>query len=68
MVTCLGSKSALDNFGKFIDQFQPKPETLSWKFERILIKLYRLNVSLLFNPTDLHGALNKFLDFFCTGI
>ena len=33
------SESAQDNFGKFIDQFQPETKTLSRKLERILKKL-----------------------------
>ena len=37
------------SFGKFIYQFQPETKTLIRKLERILIKLYRQNVSLLFN-------------------
>ena len=41
-----GSKSAQDNFGKFIHQFQPEAKTLIRKLIRILIKLYRQNVSL----------------------
>ena len=43
------SESARDNFGKFIHQFQPETNTLIRKRERIIIKLYRQNVSLLFN-------------------
>ena len=43
------SESAWDNFGKFIYQFQPETKTLSRKLERILTKLYRQNVPLLFN-------------------
>ena len=43
-----------DNFGKFIHQFQPESKTLIRKLERILIKLYRQNVSLLFNQTCTH--------------
>ena len=35
------SKSAWDNFGKFIHQFQPETETIIKKLVRILIKLYR---------------------------
>ena len=46
-----GFKSALDNFGKFINQFQPETKTLIRKLERILIKSYKQNVSLLFNQT-----------------
>ena len=42
-------ESARDNFGKFINQFQPKTETLDRKLERILIKLFTQHVSLLFN-------------------
>ena len=37
--------------GKFIHQFQPETKTLIRKLERILIKSYRQNVSLLFNQT-----------------
>ena len=37
-------KSFWDNFGKFIQPFQPKTKTLIRKLERILIKLYRPNV------------------------
>ena len=39
-------KSARDNFGKFIHQFQGETKTLIRKLERILIKLYRQNGSL----------------------
>ena len=39
------SKSAPDDFGKVIYQFQSKTKTLLRKLERILIKLYRQNVS-----------------------
>ena len=48
------SESVRNNFGKFIHQFQLETKTLSKKFERILIKLYRQNVSLLFNQTCLY--------------
>ena len=51
------SESARDNFGKFIHQFQPETKTLLRKLERIQIKLYRLNVSLLFNQTCLNERL-----------
>ena len=47
------SESAQDNFGEFICQFQPKTKTPIRKLERIL-KLYRQNVSLLFNQTYTH--------------
>ena len=47
-------KSAQDNFGKSIYQFQPNTKTLVKKLERILITLYRQNVSLLFNQTCLN--------------
>ena len=43
------TKSTWDNFGKFIHQFQPESKTLIKKLEKILIKLYKPNVSLLFN-------------------
>ena len=46
-----------DNFGKFINQFQPKTKTLVRKLERILIKLYRQHVSILFNQTCLNERL-----------
>ena len=39
------SESTQDNFGKFIQQSQPETKTLIGKPERILIKLYRKNVS-----------------------
>ena len=42
------SENARDNFGKSIHQFQPETQTLIRKLERILIKLYWQNVSLLF--------------------
>ena len=49
------SESALDNFGKFIYLLQPKTKkNLYRKLERILIKLYRRNMSLLFNQTHTH--------------
>ena len=54
MMAYKGSKSTRDNFGKFIHQFQPETKTLIRKLERILIKLYRQNVSLLFNQTRLY--------------
>ena len=43
------SEIARNNFGRFIHQFQPETKTLIRKLEKILIKLYRQNVSLLFN-------------------
>ena len=43
-----------DNFGKFIYKFYPKAKTLIMKLKRILIKLYKENVSLLFNKTHTH--------------
>ena len=51
------SEGAQDNFGKFIHQFQPETRTLIRKLERILIKLYRQNVALLFNQTCLNEKL-----------
>ena len=51
------SGSAWNNFGKFIHQFQPETKTLIRKLKRILIKLYRQNVSLLFNQTCLNERL-----------
>ena len=43
------SESAWDNYGKFIHQFPAETKTLIGKLERISIKLYRQNVSLLSN-------------------
>ena len=43
-----------DNFGKFIHQFQPETKTLIEKLERIFIKLYRQNMTLLFNQKCLY--------------
>ena len=57
MMAYVRSDSAWDNFGKFIHQFQFETKKLIRKLERILIKLYRQNVSLLFNQT----CLNKYL-------
>ena len=51
------SESARENFSKFIYQFQPKTKTLIRKLERILIKLYRQNVSLSFNQTCINERL-----------
>ena len=50
------SESARDNFGKFMHQYQPEIQTLIRKLERILIKLCRQNVSLLFNQTCLNES------------
>ena len=41
--------STWNNFGKFIRQLQPETKALIQKLERILIKSYWHNVSLLFN-------------------
>ena len=51
------SESTRDNFGKFIYQLQPETKTLIRKLERILNKLYRQNLSLLFNETCLNERL-----------
>ena len=51
------SESALDKFGKFIYQLQPKTKTLVRKLEKIQIKLYRQNVFLLFNQKCLNEGL-----------
>ena len=40
-----------------IHQFQPETKTLIRKLERILIKFYRRNASLLFNQTCLNEKL-----------
>ena len=52
-----GFESAPDNFSKFIYHLQPKTKALVWKLERILIKLYRQNMSLSFNQTCLNEGL-----------
>ena len=57
MMAYEGSESVQDNFGKFIHQFQPERKTLIKKLERILIELYRQNVSLLFYETCLNERL-----------
>ena len=54
MMAYEGSENTWDNFGKFIHLFQPETKTLIRKLERILIKLYRQNLSLLFNQTSLN--------------
>ena len=51
------SESARDNFGKFINQFQPETKTLIRKLERILNKIYRENLSFLFNETCLNAYI-----------
>ena len=51
------SESARDNFGKFIYQFKPKTKVRVRKLERILIKLYRLHMCLLFTQTCLNEGL-----------
>ena len=48
---------AHDNFGQFENQFQSENKTLIRKFERILIKLYRQNMFLLFNQMCLNERL-----------
>ena len=53
MIAYEKSESAQDNFDKFIHQFQPETKALIRKVEKIL-KLYRQNVSLLFNQTHTH--------------
>ena len=57
MMAYESSESTWDNFGKFLHQFQTETKTLIRKFERILIKIYRQNVSLLFNQTGLNEKL-----------
>ena len=51
------SESAQDNFSKFVNQLQPKTKAFVWKLEGILVKLYKQNVSLLFNQTFLDEGL-----------
>ena len=57
MIAYERSESAWDKFGKFIYQLQPRTKTLVRKLERILIKSYRQNVSLLLNQTCLNEGL-----------
>ena len=54
MMAYEGSESAPNNFGKFIYQFHPETTTHIRKHERILYKLYRQNLSSLFNETCLY--------------
>ena len=49
MMASEGSESARDNFSKFIHQFQLETKILIQKYERVLFKLYKQNVSLQFN-------------------
>ena len=56
------SESAQDNFGKFIHQLEPETKILIRKLERILMKLYRQNVSLLFNQTHRQTDTNTHTD------
>ena len=51
------SESTQDNFGRFIDQFQPETKTLIKKLVKIFKKLYRQNVSLLLNQTCFNERL-----------
>ena len=57
MMSDVWFESARNKFGKFIYQLQPKTETLVRKLERILIKLHRQNMPLLFNLTYLNERL-----------
>ena len=57
MMAYKGSKTARDNFGKFIYQFQSETKTLIRKIERILNKLYGQKLSLLFNESCLNERL-----------
>ena len=57
MIASKGSESPRDNFGKFMYQIQRGTKTLIRKIERILTKLYRQNLSLLFNETWLNEQL-----------
>ena len=54
-------EGARDNFGKFIYQLPPKTKTLVRKLERILLKLYRQNVSLLFNQTYIYIYIHTYI-------
>ena len=54
MMAYEGSESAQDNFGKFIHQFQPETKTLIKKLGRILIILYKQNLSWLLNEICLN--------------
>ena len=57
------SESAGNNFGKFIHQFQPETKTLIRKLEKILIKLYKQNMSLLFNQTGINAYIYIYIGF-----
>ena len=58
MMAYEGSESSRDNFGLFIYQLQLETKTLIRKLERILNKLYRQNLSLLFNEICLNELLH----------
>ena len=57
MIAYEGSESAWDYFHKFINLLQHKTKALVRKLEKILKKLYRQHVSLLFNQTCLNKRL-----------
>ena len=65
MQTTPKDESAQDNFGKLINQFQSKTKTLIRKLGRIFIKLYRQNVSLLFNQTYIYIYIYICYFYFC---
>ena len=50
-------ESGRDNFGKFIYQFPPETKTFIRKLDRILDRLYRQNLSLIFNEPCLKERL-----------
>ena len=58
MMAYEGTECARDSFGKFTHQFQPETKTLVRKLERILIELYRQNLSLLFNEIYIYIDMN----------
>ena len=51
------SESTGNNSSEFIHQFQPEIKTLIRKLKRVLVKLCRQNVSLLFNQTCFNERL-----------
>ena len=57
------SRALSDNFGKFIHQFKSKTKTLFRKLECILIKLYRQNLSLLFNQSYIYIYIYIYIKF-----
>ena len=68
MMAYEGSERTQDNFKKFIDQFQPETRTFIKKLERVLNKLYKKKLTLLFNETCLNERLQPYYTYIHTYI